>query len=99
MNYYEHNDKAGADIRYIAMASRESRARYLAALAEYDSGDITLYMRKDELRQRLHEARDMRNPQMALYILAYDQVREEARRERNERNERAAHAALVAGVR
>lgn len=56
--YYEHNDKPGADIRYIAMASREARSRYLEALREYDSGDITLYMSKQDLQRRLQEAKE-----------------------------------------
>lgn len=55
--YFEHADKPGSDIRYALMASREARARYLEALREYDSGDITLYMSKHDLQRRLQEAK------------------------------------------
>lgn len=89
--YFDHNDRSGADVRYVLMASREARARYLAALAEYDAGDITLYMSKHDVQRRLHEAQAMRG-----VILLRDYQR---RAIDYIRNERAAHAALVAGVR
>ena len=89
--YFDHNDKPGADVRYALLASREARARYLAALAEYDSGDITLYMSKRDIQKRLREAQAMRG-----VILLRDYQR---RAIAHIRNERAAHVAMAARVR
>lgn len=66
MNYFDHIDRAGLDQRLLVLNCREARARYLAALAEYEANDITLFMSKRELQARLTEAKCAHDPWYAL---------------------------------
>lgn len=56
MNYFDHADARGLDVRRLAAASRADRARMLATLAERELGCITITMSAAELRARLREA-------------------------------------------
>jgi len=59
VNYFDHADARGLDVRRLAAASKADRARMLATLAERELGCITITMSAAELRARLAEAEVM----------------------------------------
>ena len=57
MNYHDHNDTKGRDVRLRAQAWNATRARMLATLEECEFGAITLYMSKYDIRRALEAGR------------------------------------------